>query len=124
MISSTELRIGNLIYSITGTIFALSAEDIRCIDDGEDNDMCAPIPITEELLLKAGFGMNQFTENGSQQLHADFDVFRLYLRDGEVSIHYNTGQGWFPVLVHGIKYIHRLQNIFFELCGEELTFNL
>ena len=77
-----------------------------------------PIPITEELLLKAGFELQYF---GTIKTDA--------YKNKIVTIHCiggNTGE--FQVAIFNkifpiyIQYIHQLQNLIYSLTGSELTF--
>jgi len=78
----------------------------------------SPIPITEELLLKAGFELQYF---GTIKTDA--------YKNKIVTIHCiggNTGE--FQVAIFNkifpiyIQYIHQLQNLIYSLTGSELTF--
>jgi hypothetical protein len=78
-----------------------------------------PIPLTPELLEKAGF----------EQSNEFDDTFRL----GQFDLYYGKGYCEWTVDDRGdnegtkprlIKYLHQLQNLFFALTGEELPVNL
>jgi hypothetical protein len=75
------------------------------------NDKYKPIPLTEEWLLKFGF------------IKTDYDNFKYYhkglfqIKHGIKSYWYQSGD--LPVK---IEYVHQLQNIYFYLVGEELTY--
>jgi len=77
----------------------------------EINNYYQPIPLTEEWLLKFGF-----------EKIITFDVFPTFFRnkinvnDGIV---YVCGCGF----LNHIKYVHQLQNLYFDLNNEELTLN-
>ena len=108
----TELRIGNLIFQ-SGQITTI--ENIsRSINDWErvNNKRlfdCTPIPLTEEWLLK--FGFKRFPWG----LVAGNLLFKDNLKCTELT--FEVGNG-FRV---EIKYVHQLQNLYFCLCGKELT---
>lgn len=71
-----------------------------------------PIHLTEEILLKCGFEKTQF---GYGDKYIDIEC----IGDGNYKLSIEFGD---HVLGFGedIKYIHKLQNIYFELTGKEL----
>lgn len=108
-----ELRIGNLVFDKNGNIKSvcsilnntLMLEDNQYI--GTPIEWCNPIPLTEEWLLKFGFKeVEGFFVKGHLRLLAIRD---LYWRAN------------YPIIVD-IIHVHQLQNLYFSLCGEELTF--
>lgn len=118
MIQANELRIGN-IYNrkhgkgwtetvmseeIIGKIFGNSKE--YALNDFE------PIPLTEEILFKAGFvkqGM-AYIISVPKKFHVTKWSDGRFMYDGFL----NTE----------IKHVHQLQNLYFALTGEELPINL
>ena len=113
---ANELRIGNLVkYSdkdLLFTVTEISQAGIGVENEIEETwielDSFEPIPLTEEWLLKFGFekiGVNFHLNN-----------FCIWFK----LIHENY---WFRYDNQGIeiKYVHQLQNLFYCLCGEELT---
>lgn len=109
----TELRKDKIFY---GNCFKAKYDDIR------------PIPLTEEILLKAG---------GKR-----FDEDKIILMLNDPSTHLvlmKVGTHWFPqieqtgefasegvnvVFLNFIDYLHQLQNLFFALTGEEIKIEL
>jgi hypothetical protein len=76
------------------------------------HDLMNPIPITEEWLVKFGF------EKDVDDLVLDINtVFFVFYNDGEFvrlkSNHLET--------ITSIQYVHKLQNLYFALTGEELN---
>lgn len=77
-----------------------------------------PIPLTEEWLEKFGFQYdyegNLFLEPIHDDAEANFyfhwEVDELVLRDS-----------FEDVFMSRLNYVHQLQNLYFALCGEELT---
>lgn len=73
-----------------------------------------PIPLTEEILLKAGFEK----DTGEFYLYKDITVRKTYYSD----------DFWRFVFKHqrikDIKYLHDLQNTIFALTGEEIKIEL
>jgi hypothetical protein len=130
-LQTTELRIGNLVMQngFYGYVYSIGSPEprkekrfsdkaiITLFDNGLTTvpiDEIEPIPLTEEILLKLGFKQNeQFKTN-----------FKFYLKDNEIEINIYNGNNnsWLnDRYVINLKYVHQLQNLFFSLCGEELT---
>lgn len=122
MIKANELRIGNFvlwdnedIYSIKG----IGNNGVRFNNDHGQfrlNKRIYPIPLTPEILEKAGFEGNRtgfyHSPNGkpySLYLNNEQEVF-LYFGDYDTNIK--------------IKHLHHLQNLYFALTGTELEINL
>ena len=117
MIDVKELRIGNLINSEEFNAPAYIKVDLEIMGRLLIKDDCynlQPIPITEELLLKLGF---QVFPWGWVKLSKNDFGFRLNL--GNTIFHYEIS-GNYPVK---IKYLHQLQNLYFDLTREELNLN-
>lgn len=130
MIQANELRIGNyymyagndgIVYAKVNTIqynqFGLLSD---C--DGVNFGICAPIPITEEWLLKFGFKKDEFIlkfsvglfwciNNCDDSFYIDFDEdFRGFY----IGL---NGYGY----LKNINHIHELQNLYFALTNKELN---
>ena len=76
-----------------------------------------PIPLTEEWLLKFGFGKSEEHEYGCNT----HEIFGFYY-----DYHFNKFYLDTPneqVCIPFIKYVHQLQNLYFSLCGKELEIN-
>jgi hypothetical protein len=103
---ATELRVGNLVLNkIDNSILEISAKDILFLEEGGDEFVFEPIPLTEEWSLKLGYlSMNNKT-NYRMQGHEIWKCNDLSMRDKSGKI---------------LKYVHRLQNLFFELTDKEL----
>jgi len=112
MIKATDLRVGNLVnyHTAEGYIFPSKMDwpDFKWIDEDEEgfNLVHSPIPITEELLIKAGaikIGENSYNLHGM--------LINL------------TNDKWIEY-VHQIELegIHHLQNFFYFTRGKELIF--
>ncbi len=119
-LKAQDLRIGNLIDTPDG---------IREIDDistkrelghsvgfkgfnvGYYLDVCKPIPITEEWLLKLGFEYNNFSLLYSNRKQSEYDIQIL----DDTFVIYKYGDE-----IVTLKYIHELQNLFYAITGNEL----
>jgi len=106
---ANEIRIGNLVqdeegvFPITKTFFTLL--DINLKDTN-------PIPLTEEWLLKFGYENNdEFYKNIFRKEGSAFSVF---INNGKISL----GIG---IITIEVEYLHKFQNLLFELENKELT---
>ncbi len=122
---ANELRIGNLVcYSEDNTIFKIYAIErdgfsvenqieATWIECGEFK----PIQLTEEWLLKFGFVKSKVS--------SQFDKEKLTIQIANELEYHKKGRVYFnswAILEESIKYVHQLQNLYFALTGEELTF--
>jgi hypothetical protein len=119
MIKANELRIGNLIILPNGDIGKISYHEIRLMVVAIEKPDYQPIPLTEEWLLKFG---GKPLENGYwisvTNLKAELH-FELFKNTDEIV---TTIKSQFcDLILDRIKYVHQLQNLYFCLCGEELT---
>jgi hypothetical protein len=123
---STELRIGNLVY-ITDSSTQLFFKEVTEINiynlmylSGECKEPIEfeiePIPLTEEWLLKMGF---------DKAINGWFcSKEYLWLRQNKLNNQWFAGvNGIGDIDCKRIDYVHCLQNLYFALTGEELTFS-
>lgn len=107
MIKSTELRIGNYVVDTEdGNIM-----QVTCGGQIDNSNLMNPIPLTEEWLLKFGFGKdkdNTFVINS----------YLYWLDTGFIQI----ALEYTPLANITCKYVHELQNLYFALTSEKLTF--
>ena len=120
--NANELRIGNLVGIGENALHADGGKNqiyeiselktdvvqFKMFHSSEYYKDLAPIPLTEEILLKFGF-----------EKKGDF----WFVKSGIKIENRNNGFSYFRYL-NEIKIIsvHQLQNLFFSLCGEELKF--
>lgn len=116
-LTAQELRIGNWI-NWDNTPMQWDLVDFRNLED-ECCYIGEPIPLTEEWLIKFGFKymdafgwIKDFITMDGTVAHYSFDLWR-----GTYSIK-NCDLTEVP---QEIKYVHELQNLYYCLCGEELT---
>ena len=114
---ANELRIGNWCASpYEPKIFKVSAMHILHLEEGMDSLSILGIPLTPEILVKAGF----VKRNGINGL-----CYVLYL--GKFAIHASIDlKEWFIYIsfIGEIKSLHNLQNLVHSLTGEELNIEL
>ena len=129
--TANELRIGNLVDLGNRIAKVIEIGHLACVvvdleetqDTLEDYERTKPIPLTEEWLLKFGFGKIK-----------DFDVytnvwefkgFMVSLGD-YINIHVDWVDdgvdNYHSIIGYEELYVHTLQNLYFALIGEELTF--
>lgn len=147
MVDVKELRIGNWVYlpSLSKAAYGnghvpfivdgiYKDEDgyrVLCHCDTKEGHSCTeeafpeeiePIPLTEELLLKCGF----------KDRDCIFSMEDFELSYGRL-LHFNDADNKLFVSVNGaeyaissvpVEYIHHLQNVYFDLDGEELEVKL
>ena len=89
-----------------------------------DEIIKAPIPLTEEILLKAGFEKHR----KGYSLNVGGESFDYYIKDKFVIWdHKHRGYSLESIRSQGFifyKYLHQLQNLFFALTGEEIKIEL
>jgi hypothetical protein len=122
MIKANDLRLGNWVKNdCDDKLFRVDAVDIlTCYND---NDWLLPIPLTPELLVKAGF---------TKHLSSDKVLYHFFKGENPVTHDWLIDLNWiigreYPFYKNGyheIKYLHQLQNLFYSLTGEELEVNL
>jgi hypothetical protein len=143
MIAVNELRIGNWIKVSRSNVevripdMAVQVAGINvisgiCINSNPHLEIptvfpihCAPINITEEILIKAGFEKRSHTWK-------DASVTKQMFINRPFALEY-VGN-WFlckisyenlPVLMHGdVLHVHQLQNLWYSLTGQELNIQL
>jgi len=113
MIKSNELRIGNLVEqkvnSDSGTYCIITAIGLLTESDID----AEPIPLTPEILEKAGFDID---------IDGYFVIKKClyWLDEGVIQI----SLGHAPLFNCPCKFVHQLQNLYFALTGEELPIEL
>jgi hypothetical protein len=122
MILSNELRIGNLVYNRHGEIHEVRENTFQLFRyptmDGDPAKLKG-IPLTPEILEKAGFGINYLTTgawNAQKGLYFLLSNFEFHIQKS-----YYENQF---IAVKNIKHLHQLQNLYFALTGEELQIDL
>ena len=115
--NANELRIGNLVYKSLKSgqgrtvINPIGCQDIVRIFEDIGSFNYAPIPITEDILLKCGFEYDFISYN----LHFGIDWHNGVLR-------FSQGKG--KTIFLPCTHLHQLQNLYFALTQKELTIKL
>lgn len=113
---TNELRFGNYVYDTLGKVNKIDLEAITYIAK-ETHNQVKPIPLTEEWLLKFGFEWSIW----HQAWHKLSFIFDLSERGvGGYYMHMVKKNN--EIICPEIIYVHQLQNLYFALTGEELTF--
>ncbi len=111
-IKASELRIGNY-YNHNEEIRQVTPNTILEVWESE-REWCKPIPLTEEWLLKFGFEHskpNYWFKNDNK--------LRFSLIDN--NLHCSMGDDDYGILYNRLNHVHQLQNLYFALTNEELT---
>ena len=119
MIQANELRIGNwILWNMPGG----SIQPILVASIPLDDDNYSPIPLTTEILEKAGFEKDEDYTTHEGKMYVSFNLPDGTTIDklGDNDFEYHV---WDNYEKH-IKYLHQLQNLYFALTGEELEINL
>lgn len=118
-----ELRIGNLVnyQTVEGDILVarIDWQDLKWISKDEKgfNIAHSAIPLTEEWLLKFGFEEYEFEDEIFGYVLNDFGYVNEFLFMIRILIDFEG-----TLIQKPIKYVHQLQNLYFALTVEELTF--
>ena len=114
-----QLRIGNTVeYNLIG-----ENVDKWIVTDVDEDDICdtsylRPIPLTEEWLVKFGWGKSDEHELCDNSNEIVF-VYDWHFKRLEIQI--DTEHVGVEYKLDHIKHVHQLQNLYFALTDEELT---
>lgn len=110
---ASQLRIGNYVYRQSSKLI-VDKSSVYQIENVNIQSALkyAPIPLTEEWVLKLGFKNKTIYIKG----------ICLYLVNEGMSGGFQDNEYGINEYVD-IKYVHQLQNLYFALTGEELTVN-
>lgn len=131
---ANELRLGNIVEVKTidyskgiksiWEVIKIDAEDFQILSDFNDDPDYRPVKLTEDWLLRAGF--RKQINKGFVTFHNYVCMTDFYLRESF------KGGYYFGFIINGrhyefndatnYEYVHQLQNLYFSLTGEELTF--
>lgn len=145
MVQSTELRIGNYIfyldelYIVDGIKYEPNAPSSKYriafktiegkLYNSKMENWIEPIPLTPEILeqcgFEYGFGTEYHFEGDKKYKTYRFNSFALARNGGEYFIEYRyscEGRNCEDEIIE-VEYLHQLQNLYFALTGEELSYN-
>lgn len=130
MVKSNELREGNLIADDLGRIVKVESIfydrfNLEFVDGqlySSPLSEHSPIPLTPEILEKAGFEESHFFEGVHSGVYNKNGLKIGLDGDDLVKAQYTAIFGG-DIFVK-VQYLHQLQNLYFALTGEELTINL
>ena len=116
---ANELRIGNLVYSGLNSkdvieVYPMFIVQLSKIENETHN--IKPIPLTEEWFYKLG-GLRFNLDAEKKHYQIGLFTFRLE-KDGFILLNDDNTECFFGF--KPIRYVHQLQNLYFELTGEEL----
>ncbi len=131
-----ELRIGNLVKCKTSNdsaIYSVIQIDgfglkVRLSHPRHTEftplDRIKPIPLTEEILLKCGFekddtGVDMFDPDYAEWYQMEFPVIGILCQSSDKKYLFDENTDTLR-----IQYLHQLQNLVFDLTGEELEVEL
>jgi len=118
---ANELRTGNYLdYRLKDNKIVVSWEDLREFDRKEQyvlDSIYLPIPLTEEWLIKFGFGKSEFDNEMIDNVSLKDIVINCNYERGGVELEGETESQY----LNHIKHVHQLQNLYFALTNEELT---
>lgn len=114
-----ELRIGNYV-SITphsdNCTMQLNEKKFENLIIFKTGDRVKPIPLTEEWLLKFGWGKGEFDTEYIDNTSLKQEVLSYNVNANMLCIESN-----YDIIEIGhIKHVHQLQNLYFALCEKEL----
>jgi hypothetical protein len=133
---ANELRVGNWCKSpYEKEPFKIKAEHILQLEQGMDECSIVGIPLTPQILIKAGFIKydwmdGYFIKTKFGDLMIQFLTHRVYLYftnvGGDSQGMKMRGKRYVGNIntTQNITYLHQLQNLYFALTGKELTFDL
>lgn len=125
----TELRLNNYI-NYNGLNILLSNNMFVDLLQGISIDFYKPIELNEDMLLKCGFESSDFHrthffkyEKIDNNLRGDIFCFNIDRNTDFYNTNKTKSFTFKPFGLH-IKYLHQLQNLYFEITGKELEINL
>lgn len=121
---NNELRIGNWVFwdePNTGEIeiSRIDSQDFKLIEIHESD--YNPIPITPEILEKAGFDI--YDKNGIKYILLEKSLLSFIVISGYLILSYWDGKKFVDMQTR-VQFVHQLQNLYFALTGEELPIEL
>lgn len=126
-IKAGDIRIGNYIRDVWSPNGFFKVTQLKKYSAEYGKDFTAlyenlrPIPLTEDILLSAGFRKHKMSGYDAHFIYSLFiggetiGITAIYNADFSIMLH---------GVARGVKYLHRLQNIIKIIIGNELEINL
>jgi hypothetical protein len=128
MITANELRIGNTLnyYTAEGDILptTIDWQDLKWISEDEAGFKAvhAPIPLTEEWLIRFGFEWSTIDKDYRLFPSAEIQIIADVIKGSACCMLYTrTIHTDYKPIYSPITYVHQLQNLYFALTQTELT---
>jgi hypothetical protein len=118
-----ELRLGNY-YDQFGNIHQVNGNVISELEKAPEGQLwCKPIPLTEEWLMKMGFVFVNDNKRYGWYLEVSNNRCLFWCHSKEIQLEFIKDEIEYNNTLFDFKceHVHTLQNIFYCLCGEELT---
>ena len=116
---ANELRVGNWVLNKNGRHIQVNRDMLGIVL------ILKSIPITPEVLEKCGFVPNAIGQLAIEVLGIDTHLELITIDDGYCYINLNQINEFGNsqnVAIDRIRHLHQLQNLYFALTGEELTY--
>ena len=118
-----ELRIGNFIENAAHNYIKITGYDIGMLSESKlSMGSCSAIPLTPEILEKAGFESNDIDDNWTIYEDEEKWIAGMNIKPHRNGYCFNPYGN--EVLGVQCYYLHQLQNLYYALTGQELTINL
>lgn len=121
---ANELRIGNWVSYSDNAVKIAAGFFVNSSQMNIETD-CEPIPLTPEILEKAGFEKNdRIQQNFSYILQLKSRMTLVYYKGDSSCLSIEQDNKMIDFASGRCKYLHQLQNLYFALTGEELEIKL
>jgi len=129
MTTANELKIGNYVIDsevkmITKVTSISHNGELRLFCQGSsvgaNNEEIEPIPLTEDILLKCGYGKTEFDNEFCDNVTFKNEV--IIYNTTEKMLFINTKNDY--IQLNHVHYLHQLQNLIFALTQQELNIQL
>ncbi len=89
-------------------------------------DKVQPVPLSEELFIKLGFKKHDYQDlyKKTKRLFAYPNFWEFHIESNESGSYRLTSETIYYTLIEEVVYAHDLQNIFYSMQKEELTYKL
>lgn len=115
--NANELRVGNW-YSQFGNLHQVTWDTIKALGDAPETQLwCKPIPLSPEILEKCGL-VSKDDDGGWRHNNCEtFELEENYLSMDGFAFVWDAAYAGINVTS-----LHQLQNLYYALTGEELTY--